>query len=143
MQASELRIGNYVKTLSGNDPVKVESIYTEGINIYTDVNAEIMTDLVFDPAEFIHGRVEEICPVLITEEWLVNHFGFKNNGQGYYQHPEFNFFLYHVVEDEYFDCYKQVPANDETGDFKTLQHIHKLQNLFFELFEEELTINEK
>lgn len=119
MQTSELRIGNYVKTLSGNDPVKVESISSKGIN------STIGT--------------EAISPVLITEEWLVNDFGFKDNGQGYYQHPEFNFFLYHVVEDEYFDCYKQVPANDETGDFKTLQHVHKLQNLFFELFEEELT----
>ncbi|AMP98488.1 hypothetical protein AY601_1573 [Pedobacter cryoconitis] len=119
MQTSELRIGNYVKTLSGNDPVKVESISTKGIN------STIGT--------------EAISPVLITEEWLVNDFGFKDNGQGYYQHPEFNFFLYNVVEDEYFDCYKQVPANDETGDFKTLQHVHKLQNLFFELFEEELT----
>lgn len=122
MKTSELRIGNYVKTLVGNDPVKVESIHNKGINTHIDT--------------------EEILPVPITENWLVNHFGFKNNGQGYYQHPEFNFFLYHVAEDEYFDCYKQVPANDETGDFKTMQHIHKLQNLFFELFEEELTIQD-
>lgn len=122
MQANELRIGNYVKTLWSNDPVKVESVYQEGINSHTDING--------------------ILPVLITEEWLVSKFGFKNNGQGYYQHSEFNFFLYYVEEDGYFDCYKQVPANDETGDFKTLQHVHKLQNLFFELFEEELTVNE-
>lgn len=142
MQATELRIGNYVKTLSGNDPIKVVSIYPEGINSHTDVNAEIMTGLVFDQSGFIPGRVEEIFPVPITEDWLVNKFGFKNNGQGYYQHHEFNFFLYHIVEDEYFDCYKQVPANDETGDFKTLQHVHKLQNLFFELFEEELTLKD-
>lgn len=120
MQATELRIGNYVKTLSSNEPLKVEAVNAKQINTGIDL--------------------EEILPVLITEDWLVNHFGFKNNGQGYYQHAEFNFFLYYVKEDEYFDCYKQVPANDETGDFKTLQHIHKLQNLFFELFEEELTI---
>jgi len=122
MQAIELRIGNYVKTLSGNDPIKVASVNSGQLN--TDID------------------IEEVFPVPITEHWLVNHFGFKNNGQGYYQHPEFNFFLYHVVEDEYFDCYKQVPANDETGDFKTLQHVHKLQNLFYELFEEELTIKD-
>lgn len=121
MQATELRIGNYVKTLSSNDPLKVESVNAKQINTGIDL--------------------EEILPVFITEDWLVNHFGFKNNGQGYYQHSEFNFFLFYVEEDGYFDCYKQVPANDETGDFKTLQHIHKLQNLFFELFEEELTIN--
>jgi hypothetical protein len=119
MQVSELRIGNYVKTLLNNDPIKVKSISEEGINGYTDANTEIL-------------------PISITEEWLVNKFGFKNNGQGYYQHPEFNFFLYYIEEGEYFDCYKQVPANDETGDFKILQHIHKLQNLFFELFDEEL-----
>ncbi|RAJ33056.1 hypothetical protein [Pedobacter cryoconitis] len=125
MQATELRIGNYVKSSLSNNPLKVESISADQINNDT--------------------KIEDIVPVLITEDWLINNFGFNNNGQGYYQHPEFNFFLYHIVEDEYFDCYKQVPANDETGDFKTMQHVHKLQNLFFELFEEELTanINEK
>lgn len=121
MQATELRIGNYVKSSLSNNPLKVESISADQINNDT--------------------KIEDIVPVLITEDWLINNFGFNNNGQGYYQHPEFNFFLYHIVEDEYFDCYKQVPANDETGDFKTMQHVHKLQNLFFELFEEELTVN--
>ncbi|MGY0035676.1 hypothetical protein [Pedobacter sp. NJ-S-72] len=124
MQTSELRIGNYVKTILTNDPIKVASISGEGIN------------------DFTGRKADEIFPVPITEDWLVKKFGFKNNGQGYYQHPEFNFFLYYVQEDDYFDCYKQVPANDETGDFKSMQHIHKLQNLFFELFDEELIVIE-
>ena len=82
--------------------------------------------------------VEDFTSIPITKDWLVNKFGFNDNGGGYYQHPEYNFFLYHIEEDEYFECYKQVPANDDSGDYKTLQHVHKLQNLFFELFDEEL-----
>jgi hypothetical protein len=81
---------------------------------------------------------EDFTSIPITKDWLVNKFGFNDNGGGYYQHPEYNFFLYHIEEDEYFECYKQVPANDDSGDYKTLQHVHKLQNLFFELFDEEL-----
>ncbi|TKC63741.1 hypothetical protein FBD94_05175 [Pedobacter hiemivivus] len=85
---------------------------------------------------------EDFTPISITKDWLVNKFRFNDNGGGYYQHPEYNFFLYHIEEDEYFECYKQVPANDDSGDYKTLQHVHKLQNLFFELFDEELEVRE-
>lgn len=112
MKANELRIGNYV---SGNAGIYI-------IKTGTDIDAS-----------------EKLEPILLNPDWLVNRFGFKDNGSGYFQHPDYNFFLYHIQEDEYFECYKQVPANDDTGDFKTLQHVHKLQNLFFELFDEELT----
>ncbi|MEJ2905067.1 hypothetical protein WAE58_21660 [Pedobacter panaciterrae] len=84
--------------------------------------------------------IVDVQPILITPDWLVTKFGFKDNGGGYYQHPEYNFFLFYHEEEEYFECYKQVPANDDSGDFKTLQHVHRLQNLFYELFDEELTI---
>jgi hypothetical protein len=111
MKANELRIGNYV---SGHT-----KIYT--INTGSDIDAS-----------------ETLEPILLNSDWLLNIFGFKDNGGGYFQHPDYNFFLYYIQEDQYFECYKQVPANDDTGDFKTLQHVHKLQNLFFELFDEEL-----
>ncbi|NRF40134.1 hypothetical protein [Pedobacter foliorum] len=112
MKPNELRIGNYV---------------TQNTRIYT-----VNTGLDIDTSEILE-------PILLTSDWLVNTFGFKDKGGGYFQHPDYNFFLYHIEEDQYFECYKQVPANDDTGDFKTLQHVHKLQNLFFELFDEELT----
>lgn len=135
MNANELRIGNVVSCLNlETDYCLIESVsLKEIIGVRRTVNG-------FYANTWTAIRTPE--PVFLTQNWLVNKFGFKDNGGGYYQHLEYNFFLFHNEEDEYFDCYKQVPANDDTGDFKSLQHVHKLQNLFYELFDEELEIKE-
>ncbi|WGQ08936.1 hypothetical protein QG516_20705 [Pedobacter gandavensis] len=138
MNVNELRIGNYVfpndEILNGlANPCEVLGILPHQKIAYQE-NSK-------DPVQLKECSHDQVNPILINADWLVNRLGFKDNGGGYYQHEDFNFFLFHVEEDEYYDCYKQVPANDDTGDFKTLQHVHKLQNLFFELFDEELINN--
>lgn len=135
MEAKEIRIGNYVNI----NPELTDS----GFNYLVTAITPYTTELMISDADLLRTNatsypLTELSPIFLTKEWLVDKLGFKNNGDGYYQHPEYNFFLYFNQEDEYYDCYKQVPAADESGDFKTLQHVHKLQNLFFELFDEEL-----
>ncbi|WP_316747142.1 hypothetical protein [Pedobacter gandavensis] len=135
MNLNELRIGNYVftdaKDLNGStSPCEVLGILPGQKIAYKAV------------AALVECNQEQVQPIPLDADWLVNKLGFKDNAGGYFQHQDFNFFLFHVVEDEYFDCYKQLPSNDDTGDFKTLQHVHKLQNLFFELFDEELINND-
>ncbi|MBC8984619.1 hypothetical protein H9X96_02390 [Pedobacter sp. N36a] len=138
MNVKELRIGNYVfpndEILNGlANPCQVLGILPNQKIAYQR-NSK-------DPVQMECSH-DQVNPILINADWLVNRLGFKDNGGGYYQHEDLNFFLFHVEEDEYYDCYKQVPTNDDTGDFKTLQHVHKLQNLFFELFDEELINND-
>lgn len=137
MNVNELRIGNYISLNHEivNDvanPCKVLGILPDKRIAYKENNADQLLECPADQAN----------PILLNSDWLVNRLGFKDNGGGYFQHEDFNFFLFHVAEDEYYDCYKQVPSNDDTGDFKTIQHVHKLQNLFFELFDEELINND-
>lgn len=136
MKINELRIGNYLSGDSDFPLAKVTKISNPTITVETTKNINRSTEIPVDKSGDLN-----ISALKLNEEWLLK-FGFKDNGGGYYQHSEYNFFLFHNVEGEYFEAYKQVPANDDTGDFKTLQDVHKLQNLYFELFDEELTIKE-
>ena len=135
MNVNELRIGNYVFT--DGETLNDISSPCEVLGILPDKKIAYKAQL-----ELSTCSHEQVTPIPLNSDWLVNKLGFKDNGGGYFQHEDFNFFLFHVEEDAYYDCYKQVPANDDTGDFKTLQHVHKLQNLFFELFDEELINND-
>ena len=120
MKANELRLGNYV-------------IEDKKISRITGIDDEtrISTDLGFFPYTFI----EEINPVPLTEEWLEK-FGFEKIGTNY----QYKWFLLH--------------GNNKTGtvDFllnepysgkynaTVLKHVHQLQNLFWCLTGQELTI---
>ena len=134
MNVNELRIGNYIFPNHETDrdnpsPGEVAAILLDKRVVYkTDING----------GQNIECNHDEIKPIPITSDWLINKLGFKDNGGGYFQHNDYNFFLFYVEEDDYYDCYKQVTGNDDTGEFKGLQHVHKLQNLFFELFDEEI-----
>lgn len=133
MNINELRIGNYV--FPNAEILNEIANPCEVLGVLPDKRIAYKENNSFQLLECSHDQVN---PIPLNADWLVNKLGFKDNGGGYFQHEDFNFFLFYVEEDEYYDCYKQVPSNDDTGDFKTLQHVHKLQNLFFELFEEEL-----
>lgn len=137
MNVNEFRIGNYVLPNHETDSENP----SPGLVTAILLNKRVVYQAATNDGQHIECSQDEIKPFPITSDWLVNKLGFKDNGGGYFQHRDFNFFLFHVEEDDYYDCYKQVPANDDTGDFKGLQHVHKLQNLFFELFDEELIEN--
>lgn len=114
MKASELRIGNHIQCL--DDILTVE---------YLDkllVKGNYHRDAVWNTSV----QLKHCKPIPLTEEWLLE-FGFKNNRLGL------------------FDCVKVV---DDIGyhiyfigkHLKEVQYVHQLQNLYFALIGEELTI---
>jgi hypothetical protein len=148
MKANELRIGNLV--LNDNCVCAIQNIYGYGYTYCT---------LKTKQGNEINAQYELINPIPITEEWLVK-LGFENWGEDKLFQNEYEkyirFVLHNVIDGtsnfevhyitsnygskEYkefvisFDEDERVPHNVE------LKHIHQLQNLYFVLTGNELTI---
>lgn len=118
MKASELRIGNY---------------YNQFGNIH-QVNHVIIKDLTKAPEEQLWCK-----PIPLTEEWLLK-FGFKSIGK---LHPTFQK-VYLIEEGTLGDKYVlRVKINKHESIFICdIKYVHQLQNLYFALTSEELTIKE-
>lgn len=120
MEASELRIGNWVNGIGG--PCLVRGTTKGGIWLMTKVSE---TD------EFA------VSPIPLTEEWLLK-FGFEpyeNIG---------NRRLYHI---ETFIVESSIPAapvyyTSSRELICFIEYVHQLQNLYFALTGEELTIKQ-
>jgi hypothetical protein len=126
MKATELRIGNYVYDTLG----KVNKIDLEAI-----------TYIVKEP----HNQVK---PMPLTEEWLLK-FGFEKSDNEFYTET--------FKGDNKSDYYFCIRINDNLCDLvicervdeinnyslicpKYIQYVHQLQNLYFALTNEELTL---
>lgn len=138
MKASELRIGNLVYLLfsSGNKEMSsVDSICPEGIDL--QIKGEYYhSDYGIEPLY----TNDEIAGIPLTEEWLVK-FGFEIKG-GYaikkiknVLHGDYIYsFVLDFSEGDYtFSDSSNLPR-------APVQYIHQLQNLYFALTGEELTI---
>lgn len=114
MNASELRIGNFVElTCEGHEDEPDLVIW--GIEDY----------------EYYDYRMNDINPIPITEDLLVK-CGFVKDGEGDYCKGDFCFRWQ----------FNALTLLLDTGYIKPpLMHIHQLQNLYFALTGEELTIN--
>lgn len=123
MTANELRIGNWVEFNNNGHPVKVK---------------ELGEVVLFYNTECYSGY-ESMNGIPITEKWLLK-FGFKFNGWNYdlkhfnihsqrhSSHKDFhNFIEVHWID-------KMIPI------IGGIKHVHQLQNLYFALTQEELTI---
>ena len=129
MKAEELRLGNYTEY----------NIIDEGRDEWIFNQVEI-SDLA-DP--------RDLRPIPLTEEWLLN-FGFERDdedeayvGSGLY------------IEDRNRDRYMSQEKRDSLKDsfgvwfvnsgrlIRDIKYVHQLQNLYFALTGEELTIKEK
>ena len=114
MTANELRIGNYVKS--------------------NDVN---MAPYFIVTASFLKQNENEmswfIDPIQLTEEWLLK-LGFKySEFEDLYQKGGYDV---DIKDNVYCHFYM-----NEYGDwYKDIDHVHSLQNLYFALTGEELTI---
>lgn len=95
-------------------------------------------NLVFDGKEIftVNGRIlaffdYDLKPIPITKEWLIK-FGFEQHAIGYYNLKGF------------FICYANTGLHEyKFRDFNvTIKYVHQLQNLYFALTQEELTISE-
>ena len=130
MKANELRIGNLIDR---QDYIcKVTKIEEGGI---------ITEPLEYKGERFVEQRVE---PIPLTEEWLVK-FGFNvyNKPGGYTVYikykPKTRQYLQKIYT--FKDCYGWDGIFAFDGSIQTrIKYIHQLQNLYFALTGEELTI---
>lgn len=129
MKANELRIGNYIWLESKQKEYQISSGH--------DIEEIDDAPLNFDAQ-----------PIPLTREWLLK-FGFEKNNQSYQVVYTIN------VEDEYEQDYTSklylgldgqyfigIPYELFRGKSK-IQYVHQLQNLYFALTGEELTIKEE
>lgn len=121
MKASELRIGNWLQRLDG-------SLF--------QVNEHDFKILAHDLPDNLHPK-----PIPLTEEWLLK-FGFEMDGNS--SRLKINnrgwIWFHHRKNGVYCELgtighYQFSPVD--------CQHVHQLQNLYFALTGEELTVNEK
>ena len=122
MKAKELRIGNYVK---GNliDVATITGIFNNGLCI-----EEMPLNLSTNDG-FMTLSIDNFAPIPLTEEWLLK-FGIDND-------KEVDNFP--VWVDNGF-CSIELYGGHETR--HPCKYVHQLQNLYFALTGEELTIKE-
>ena len=124
MTARELRIGNYIDR---NGLMEVRVISQSGVKIYDHVNN------IFPPTFFDFD--ENIKPIPLTEEWLLK-FGFKKDGTNYQKGW---FYLHGNNRTGTIDFLLNEPYSNKYN-ATVLQFVHQLQNLYFALTGNELTI---
>jgi hypothetical protein len=124
MESTELRIGNLVLALTGEtkyNEVVVNTIFGYGINSY------------YNEAEYVY---DEIKPIPITEEWLLK-FGFKQIKPNHYWFKDKNSLRFSLIDNN-LHC---SIGDDEYGVlYKMIKYVHELQNLYYALTNQELTI---
>ena len=113
MKASELRIGNWLQRLDGS---------------LLQVNEHDFKILANGLPDNLHPK-----PITLTEEWLLK-FGFENQGRW--------FAIMNYPIELYVSPDKMVYIGDELS-IGYIEYVHQLQNLYFALTNEELTVNEK
>lgn len=117
MKASELRIGNLVKW-NGND-------YEVSLNtFYTEVSSNSM--------------LEELSPIPLTEEWLVK-LGFEFDV--FYQKHSNGIICIYWLDKVCLVSWCKYHRQDLLR-YKYPEYVHELQNLYFALKGEELTIKQ-
>lgn len=126
MKPQELRIGNYVNVQN-----KYESIFRiDGIE--SNINDCKVIQYEGRP-EYRSAWYSDLSPILLTEEWLIN-FGFK-----YYDKiRKYHFGLHFRLDIRQVDNVYKIFIDDI--EIKVIEYIHELQNLYFELTNEELTL---
>jgi hypothetical protein len=136
MKARELRIGNDIKLFRKPEDKEMTNFKIKSI-FYDD---ELECHYVELEDGFCVNIDKGIEPIPLTEEWLLK-FGFEKLDDGTYKK------LVTVWESLYIDLdinILQIGCNNrEWFSFnRDITKVHKLQNLYYELSGEELTINE-
>ena len=130
MKAHELRIGNWVADRGGkqwiidswerHDKVSAEAPYL-GESEFGEITGHPLTEY-----------VEYLQPIPLTEEWLIKF--------GFIKHPKFEeVFLIINKIGLYVDSSIRLACDEYEIQ---IEHVHQLQNLYFALTSEELTIKE-
>ena len=118
LRSRELMIGNFVKQK------------------YDDKQIEIVNGAMIHNAHMFYG-------IPLTEEWLIK-FGFENKGHGssdniYYKQEEFLNWGHRVIMSD-IAIVLQHGFMNQWSELASLKYVHQLQNLYYSLCFEELTI---
>ena len=112
MKASELRIGNYV--LKYDEERIVTTYHLEEMEALKDTH--------------------DYKPIPLTEEWLLK-FGFESRKSGWYKIKEF-----FTVRLNSFELIIHIISKQGSYTIARVRSVHQLQNLYFAVTGEELTI---
>ena len=124
MKAKELRIGNYVSRCDLFDNhSRVEQI----LEIARKIKTTGAVTVICTPSE--------IEPIPLTEEWLLR-FGFENKYEDQEDNPIYKFESIEIVKTLFKDKYHLYAGFPSIE----IKHVNQLQNLYFALTGEELTI---
>lgn len=129
MEARELRIGNWVQMPVQNGEV-IEYFDTDVYKISYDEDTGL---------EFVNDfETSDLRPIPLAEEWLVK-FGFFKTPTMHFKsiknlHGEDVFYFELPIVDGDFFYYAKTTPN------LSIQYVHQLQNLYFALTGQELTI---
>ena len=128
MEAKELRIGNYLNFEFHKDSGGIEKV---GV-------------FLSDIENLIYGgnRSKYYTPIPLTEEWLLK-FGFvkdKKHNNCCDLELENNFYLQGVGYGKSNIKYEVILTDSNDNELTLVKHVHQLQNLYFALTNEELTI---
>lgn len=158
MEVKELRIGNYVKAIQGNFETnkmwikEKDHIYSN--NDCVEITAKGLVD--------IEDGLIKVEPIPLTKEWLIK-FGFykRLNEAGAYNmfayrkkiKTTWSSYLYFIIDDENksisgfdirdIEAYKYEYKAKQTTypvNNKTVKYVHQLQNIYFALTGQELTL---
>lgn len=129
---NELRIGNLVYCNTSDLVVKVQ--WPHPAQLVVDIKGP------FVRCEYTHGDLEEFDPIPLTPEWL-GRFGFKKPIRREYY--ELNgICICHEEDNDFKLIHEEVHEGDIITIGSPFQNLHELQNLYFALTGEELTIKE-
>lgn len=140
MKSTELRIGNIIKI---KNPI-LKDLIDEGFQkIYTDRTTVIYVGydylgVIIDNSE-VEIMLQDVEPIPLTEEWLLK-FGFEKKPM-YGKHNRY-FFIKNKLYYCQHDFYSFVYSNNSL-EIKEPKYVHQLQNLYFALTGEELTLKQK
>lgn len=148
MKANELRIGNYFHPVSEGHEIEIpltEFVYTVGaVDKFGNVD-------VIEPGNLTSYRFTRYAGIPLTEEWLLK-FGFDKIDKQRFQKRQhtapanvvYEFMHCHysgMADEAEFDYWIVNKDNKNILDWYTpLSFVHQLQNLYFALTGEELTI---
>lgn len=128
MKANELRIGNYVNIGYDCKVVRIDE-FGATLNTYNGVK------------DMIYFHQTNIRPIPLTEEWLVN-FGFGLDTSFGYKLFDLNQLYLSMTKDKQGWCCTLDPE-EMASYIREIKHVHQLQNLYYALTGEELTIKPK